>query len=578
MRGLVVTASPRRLLPANDCDSGSASESASPHGTSPEFPSQSDDSLASARLRRGLVLALILLALALRAGGLTWGAPLDPYTGYYHPDERKIARGAVDFPADILTRSDLRYPTGYHYAVGTLALPLRWLMPRLWPDADVFLAVFMLARLTTLVLGVLSVALLYLLGRRFYGPAAGLVAAAFLAIVPIHVIHGAWATLDVPTAFLAIIALWACDRVMTRPTWGNAVLLGLASGLLIGTKYPGAVIVVPALLAHLIGRHRAAPERGWLRAVLDPHILLYAAVTVATTLATTPTILLHPEHLLAAVRYESARQGLGGLSGLEADLLWDVLGGLETVAGRAIGWFFALGTLAALYRPTRREVIQLAFLVPYYLALGDRAGGRYLIILLPAYCLLAGRLVWLALGWIGPRPVPRAAVAVVVGIVWLLGLRETALALELHHQPDARTSAARYFGEHAPAGSTVCITQPSEGYPQDWKNPRVSGERYAVVDCGAQPEWVLWSGGGEKRVEEALASPHLGADYTWDPAEADAWPDDKIPSPEMLRFYEAVFPGRDGVRDYGEVALFENVELPIAPFQVSRVRVLQRVR
>lgn len=557
MRGLVVTASPRRFFP--------------------ERPGSHTGPRHTVTVRSLVVLSLILLAFALRAGGLAWGAPLDAHTGYYHPDERKIARGAIDFPADILTRSDLRYPTGYHYAVGTLALPLRWLMPRLWPDADVFLAVFMLARLTTLALGILSVALLYALGLRFYGPAAGLVAAAFLAIVPIHVIHGAWATLDVPTAFLAILALWACDRVMTRPTWGNSVLLGLASGLLIGTKYPGAVIVVPALLAHLIGRHRAAPERGWLRTILDPHILLYAAVTLATTLATTPTILLHPEHLLAAVRYESARQGLGGLSGLEADLLWDALGGLETVAGRAIGWFFALGTLAALYRPTRREVILLAFLVPYYLALGDRAGGRYLIILLPVYCLLAGRLVWLVLRGIGPRPIPRAAIVGIVGIVWLLGLRESALALELHHQPDARTSAARYLAEHAPAGSTVCIAQPSEGYPQDWKNPRVSGELYAVVDCGAQPEWVLWSGGGEQRVEEALASPLLGADYTWDPAQADAWPDDKIPSPEMLRFYEAVLPGRDGARDYGEVALFENVELPIAPFQVSRVRVLQRV-
>jgi len=541
-----------------------------------DTPSPRSSFLRDPRLPTLAFLALILLALALRAPGLTWGVPLDPYTGYYHPDERKIAAGAVAFPGDIQTRTDLRYPTGYHYAVGILALPLRWLWPRLWPEADVFLAVFMLARLLTLSLGILTVIGAYLLGRRFYGPPAGLTAAALLAILPIHVIHGAWATLDVPTAFLALLAVWRCDALMTRPSLRNSALLGLVSGLLIGVKYPGAVVIVPALLAHAIGRHRAAPEAGWLRAALAPGSLLYAAVTVAVTLLTTPTILLHPEHLLAAIRYESARQGLGALSGIEADLLVDALGGLTTVAGEALGWLFAASTVAALVRPTRREVVLLAFLVPYYLVLGDRAGGRYLIILLPIYSLLAGRLVGLLWARIGPRPLPRAALAAAIAGVWILGLAATASALRLRHQPDARTAAARYLAEHAPPGSTVCLIQPSEGYPQSWKSPRVSDERYALVDCASQPDWVLWSGGGETLVREALASPQLGADYAWDPAKTDEWPDDQVPSPETLRFYEAVFAGRDGATAYDEVARFENVELPVAPFQVSRVRVLRK--
>jgi len=73
-----------------------------------------------------LVLWCVLLAgFALRVSCITWGLPLDEYTGYYHPDEGKIVRGAMDFPADILHRQDLRYPTFYHYAIGTLTLPVR---------------------------------------------------------------------------------------------------------------------------------------------------------------------------------------------------------------------------------------------------------------------------------------------------------------------------------------------------------------------------------------------------------------------------------------------------------------------
>lgn len=529
------------------------------------------------RFGPAFAVALAILALGLRAINLPWGAPLDAHTGYYHPDERKIVRGAVDFPADIRSRTDLRYPTAHHYGLGILTWPLRAILPRARPGADVFLAVFMIARAVAVALGVLTVLATYVLGRRWYGEVAGATAAALLAVIPIHVIHGAWATLDVPTGFWALVALWRCGALVARPGRRNTLLLAVASGLLIGTKYPGAVIVVPGVLAHAIAHRRAAAGGRWLTAALTDSIL-YLGLTTLVTLLTTPTILLHPEHLRAAVAYETERQGLAGLDHLlEGDFFQDILGGLETVAGRPLAWLMIAGAAAALARPTWREALLLSFLVPYYIVLGDRAGGRYLIILLPAYCLLAGRLAGAAVAYAERRrPVLAIAAAAAVAAVWLLGLRETAAALRLHHQTDARTEAARYLAEHALPGASVCVAQPAEAFPQDWKNPRIDEGRYRRVDCLERPDWVILSGGGEGRFERALASPHLQGDYGWDPAHADWWPDDRVPSPEWLRFYDDLFEGRDKARAYDEVAVYENVELPIAPFMVSRVRVYRK--
>lgn len=537
------------------------------------------------RSTRAFLVALTLLAFGLRLSGLTWGVPLAPFTGYYHPDERKIVQGAVDFPGDMGTRDDLRYPTGYHYLVGTLALPARLLLADRADPGRLFLAVFMLARFLTLSLGLLSIPAVFQLGRRFYGPLAGGVAAAMLAVATVHAIHGAWATLDVPTAFATILALAACDRVMARPSRGRVLVLGALSGLLIGLKYPGGVILAPGLLSIVAGRRAAAPGAGWGRALLAPEIPLYLLVTALAVLATTPAILLNPGALAEAVRYERERQGLGGLQ-IERDLLVDVLGGLQTVVGRTPGGLFALAALAAaLWRPGRREALLLAFLLPYYLVLGDRAGGRYLIVLLPVYTLLAGRLASLADAWLRARAPARPALVrgaralggALLLAIWALGLRQTVAARSLQLQADARSAAARVLQESAPSGSEVCIVHPGERYPPVWKAPALPAERYPQVDCETRPRWVLVVG-GLGRVERALADPALGPDYVWPADRAGDWSDDEVPSPERLRFYDALLPGRDGAQEYERVATFENEELPSAPYMVASVQVFRRLR
>lgn len=517
--------------------------------------------------------AVLLVAFGLRVLLLGWGVPLDPYTNTYHPDEPKIIQGAVDFPTDILTRQDLRYPTGYHYLIGLLTLPLRPALHRL-ADGDAFLTVTLLGRLCTLLLAMLTVWATYRLGWRWYDRRAGIIAAAFLAVLSEHVMNGAWATLDVPSAFLAVVALWRCDVLVQTPSRRNSAILALASGLLIGTKYPGGVVLVPAILAHVIGYRKARPAQGWWRSVVCLELPLYLALTVAVTLATTPTILLRPENLKAAVLYESQRQNLAGMDRLQFDMLFDAVGSLATALSQPVAWLFAFAALGALVRPTYREALILSFILPYTFVLGDRAANRYLIILLPAYCLLSGRLLsrLMSLRW----PAARVGVGVATAALWTVALGYTFWTIQLRLQPDARTAAARYLAEQALPGSTVCLLQPGERNAQRWKEPRVSDERFQRVDCLSHPDFVLTIGGGEGRWRKALASPYLGAEYRWDSAHADWWPEEQVPAPDELRFYDDLLNGRDPAQAYRLVAEFRNEELSVAPFMVSVVRVYLR--
>jgi len=517
--------------------------------------------------------AVLVLALGLRLADFGWGIPLEPFGGYYHPDEGKVVQGALDFPADVAARTDLRYPTGYHYAIGLVRVPLAPVVATLRPGTDRVLGAYVVGRGLTVLLAVLAVLATFLFGRRLFGARAGLVAAALLAVSAVHVLHSAFATLDVPTSLLALVALWRADVVFAAPSRRNVLLLAVASGLLIGVKWPGAAILVPGVLAIVLGRRAAGA--GWQAALVGalPDAALYLAVTAAVVLATTPAILLRPGQLVEAVTYETGRQGLGEMDRLDPETWLDVADALQVAVGAPLAWLLLAGLALAFVRPTAREILLVALVGGYVFVLGDRAANRYLILPLPVLCLFAGRMVSRLAA--DRRAAVRWATVALAAVAWLAGLRFAATAVAARRAPDARMAAAAWLAANAPAGSTVCLDQANEADPQDWKEPQVSRERFAVVDCLERPEYVLGIGGGHERLRAAFASPHLRPDYTWDPEAADFWPDDRPPSPDRLRFYEDLLVGPDPSRAYDLAVEFTNEKLPTVPFEVSGVRVFR---
>jgi 4-amino-4-deoxy-L-arabinose transferase-like glycosyltransferase len=82
------------------------------------------------------------------------------------------------------------------------------------------------ARLPSLLAGVASIALAYGLGRRLYGTASGLIAAALMAASPYNILFSATALTDPLMVALALGSCWAASA--GRPGWSGA-LLGLAA-------------------------------------------------------------------------------------------------------------------------------------------------------------------------------------------------------------------------------------------------------------------------------------------------------------------------------------------------------------
>ena len=102
-------------------------------------------------------------------------------------------------------------------------------------------------------MGVGSVALLYASVKRWFGPAAGLIAGAVLALTPIAVLMFRFNNPDALLVLLMIAGAWATSRAIENGSTRWLALAGVFVGFGFLTKMLQALLIVPAYaLAYLI--------------------------------------------------------------------------------------------------------------------------------------------------------------------------------------------------------------------------------------------------------------------------------------------------------------------------------------
>jgi len=197
--------------------------------------------LLSKLWRVGLALILLVAVHSLSTPGYYWGLPDNTHYFSYHPDEVFLLLPSFRFAVGLWNPGFFNYGTLYIYLVGLPAVALG-----LVPDPASFPAglrpLYEQGRMTTAVLGTLTVLLLYLALRRESRRVAA-VAAALLAVCPLHVMHRSYATVDVPATFFITAAFLLALRGAARPHPVMGGLTGLAVGLAAATKYNAALFI-----------------------------------------------------------------------------------------------------------------------------------------------------------------------------------------------------------------------------------------------------------------------------------------------------------------------------------------------
>jgi MFS family permease len=248
---------------------------------------------------------------------------------------------------------------------------------------------YLIGRVIAGLAGVVAAGLLFAVGKRLYGAAAGLVAATLMSITFLPVFYGHLALNDIPTLVPLTVGLLGAVRIHQRGEMSDYALAGAGLGFATAFKYTAAALLLPICLAWGLrvweDRERFGPE---LR-----RLVLAGAIAALAFFVANPYALLEPRSFLYGVREQRTYAGDVEKIGLEDVSGWGYY--LWTLTW-GYGWIplglSALGAVFAVRRDWRTALLLISFVVVFWLFMGvqTRFYGRWLLPVYPFLALLAG--------------------------------------------------------------------------------------------------------------------------------------------------------------------------------------------
>lgn len=248
---------------------------------------------------------------------------------------------------------------------------------------------FIIARLTSVVAGTLTVGVVYLTGVRFFRPETGALAACLLAVTVFHVELSQQAKVDALLGFLVASSLYFTLKILSDDDvrrWDFA-WTGLLAALATQTKINAVILVVPLFLVIVLKYKRC-------RSSVVAGSIFFALFFILGFILGNPAVLISP------ITFATSILGLHTVYTTAVnEVPNDIIGFLAypLYYYRSLGAVIALVTimafLDAVLKPNARKTVLVSFIIPFYLLMGSTknlVASYYMIPALPFLFLLVG--------------------------------------------------------------------------------------------------------------------------------------------------------------------------------------------
>ena len=448
-------------------------------------------SLSPKNTRIAVFLLILTLGAVTRFWGLGWGLP---HT--YHPDENFFANKAVRFLEGDLNPHFFHVPTLHMYALagmwkiyyavdkasGDVRTPAEF-RETYNQSQNVF---YLTGRILSALMGLGTIVLLYLLGTRMYGPRAGAIAALLLIFGLDHARISHDMLPDVPMVFFLVLGYVFIWNIAEKGRTRDYLWAGVAAGLAMTTKYGGATLFLPLLIAHI---YRVREDKKPLWQYLFSHRLIGAGlVFLAVFVLGSPYVILDFPKFFHDFKWQSSHLTEAGHFGGSAEqntLLFYLQYGFKENIGIISQFFVFGGILLAFFRRRKRDVILLAYPLLQFsmIAVWKSWATRYLLPMAPFFILIGAVFLdyLLALGdrrfapsgASGKRRIlwSAASVLFIAAVIAPSAVRVFKLDAALAGI-DSRTRAKKWIEYNIPQGTRIAL----ESY-----GPPISRQDYSVV-------------------------------------------------------------------------------------------------
>jgi 4-amino-4-deoxy-L-arabinose transferase-like glycosyltransferase len=251
----------------------------------------------SGRAYPALLAYIVLLALALRFWGISWGLPLE-----LHPDEYIVARIPERMEKNH-TWDPGRYNRPNHVSV-YLSFLAQEVISRIIMGESLVESFardrsmhYIVSRCLVAIQGVLLVLAVYWF-LRDESRGAALVSSFLVAVMPPFVEQSRFATPDIPVTLYMCLALCCCKVYLGRPALRPLAAACFCAALAFCEKYPG-LLVTAAIGGAVAWEHRSKPQRAIL------WIGVAAFLYVVFCFLVSPFLFLHCQSVFRAVFVEA---------------------------------------------------------------------------------------------------------------------------------------------------------------------------------------------------------------------------------------------------------------------------------
>jgi hypothetical protein len=430
----------------------------------------------TARRTQWMVVAVLIIATLVRLHSIGFGLP-----ALYDPDEPLFILAALKLLRDqTLNPGWFGHPgstTIYALALIDVGIIGGGVLGGRFPNAEAFATavyadpglVVLPGRLFILLCGVLCVAMTFLIGRRLFGDRAGLIAAAIIALDPLHVQQSQIIRTDVHASLFMLAAIFFSIGIVRRGRWRDYLLAGAMIGLAIATKWPAATFLVAPIGACLL---RAKQQSMPLRAVMV-RLAAIGGMAVGAMLFASPYLALDYPTLVANLQGEARPRHLGSTGGgFLFNLgwyLWPTMTHSIGVPGVLLA-MLGLGVMVV-----RRQWTALVVLGPPFalflvaIAAQSLLWARWIIPLLPIMALYAAAGLCAMADGIARSRWGTGSIAAGLSLLLLAPMAFSVLAESRARMNDTRTQASAWAKAHFAPGSTIAVEHLAfDLLPQGW--------------------------------------------------------------------------------------------------------------
>lgn len=300
--------------------------------------------------------------------------------------------------------------------------------------------------------GVACVALTYVLGRKLAGHRVGLLAAALLAICPLHIEYSQIIRTDMhATVFMLACLIFTVD-IAEHGRRRDYALVAIMAGLAVATKWPAGLIIVAPLATVLL-----MPGVDLRRRLLNCFAL--GAGCLVTLFVVSPFLLLDYQTVLTNLAGESRPVHLGATGGgILSNMAWYITDPLSRTFGWA-GVLLSLGGMifAAVRLPQTRAALVLPS-VAFFILISSQSlvWARWTVPLLPLAALSIA-IVIAAIATALPGRLARGAVPAALIALLILPMAVTAREQAAERRNDTRRQAVEWARTHIPRSQSVVL-------------------------------------------------------------------------------------------------------------------------